>query len=77
MKERIGFGLRWLEQIVGGRFASVAGRTWILWDWVKEIVESKEMSADDASRLRRLVDGVAAQGNRRALELQAIFDEHV
>lgn len=77
MKERIGFGLRWLEQIVGGRFASVAGRAWILWDWVKEIVESKEMSADDASRLRRLVDGVAAQGNRRALELQAIFDEHV
>jgi hypothetical protein len=65
-------GLRWAEQVVAGRYDRFANRCWFLTDWLGALREAGLGAADDTARWRRLVDGLAAAGDRRAAELQRL-----
>jgi hypothetical protein len=65
-------GLTWAEQVVADRYDTVANRCWYLTDWLALLRETGLGAADDTARWRRLVDGLAAAGDRRAAELQRL-----
>ncbi len=67
-------GLTWAEQIVDGRYNAFANRCWFFTDWLGSLRENGSDSAQSAitARWRRLVDGLAAAGDRRAAELQQL-----
>jgi hypothetical protein len=63
-------GLDLVERTIAGGYGQVAARTWQLTYWLKEV---RQLSLDAAAtaRWRRIVDGLAAAGDRRAAGLQA------
>ena len=62
-------GLQWVEELIGGSFAAVAGRCYYLTRWLGDIrpILPGEVNA---ARWRRVVDGLAAAGDNRAARLQ-------
>jgi hypothetical protein len=62
-------GLQWVEELIGGNFAAVAGRCYLLTRWLGDIRGVLPGEADEA-RWRRVVDGLAAAGDNRAARLQ-------
>ncbi|MER7179124.1 ATP-binding protein [Streptomyces hyaluromycini] len=65
-------GLPWLERVIGGRYAAAADHCWYVIRWLTELRETGIPDAADLSRWRRIVDGLAAAGDRSAVELQRI-----
>lgn len=63
-------GLSWAEDLIGGRYGMIASRCWFLVDWLKDIRSSGALDAEGWARWRRIVDGLAAEGDRRAVDLQ-------
>ncbi len=63
-------GLAWAEQLIDGDYNAVASRCWFLTGWLQNLRSSYEMTSNQTTRWRRLVDGLAAAGDRRAADLQ-------
>lgn len=63
-------GLSWVEGLVKERYGSVAGRCWYLADWLERLRASDHLDGRATARWQRIVDGLAAEGDSRALALQ-------
>lgn len=63
-------GLSWAEDLIAGQYDMIAGRCWFLVDWLSNIRSSEALDAEGWARWRRIVDGLAAEGDRRAVDLQ-------
>ncbi|WP_328617300.1 hypothetical protein OHS18_13760 [Amycolatopsis sp. NBC_00355] len=63
--------LDWVEQVVDGRYDIFANRSWFLTDWLG-LLRDAGLGVTDGTGWRRLVDGLAAAGDRRAVELQRL-----
>jgi hypothetical protein len=62
-------GLQWVEELIGGDFAAVAGRCYYLTRWLGDLRAALPGDAE-AARWHRLVDGLAAAGDNHAARLQ-------
>lgn len=62
-------GLQWVEELIAGDFAAVAGRCYYLTRWLGDLRAILPGEASTA-RWRRVVDGLAAAGDNRAARLQ-------
>ncbi|MFE9813230.1 ATP-binding protein [Streptomyces sp. NPDC005548] len=65
-------GLRWLEHVIDGRYDAFANHCWYVIRWLTELRETTLSDAAVLSRWRRIVDGLAASGDPRAVDLQRI-----
>lgn len=63
-------GLIWVEDVIGEDYSAVAGRCWFLVDWLENVRASNGLDEDGTARWRRIVDGLAGQGDSRAARLQ-------
>jgi hypothetical protein len=63
-------GVAWIERAIAGDYASVANSCWFLPECLERIRADQPLSDDAASAWRRIVDGLAAEGDNRALALQ-------
>lgn len=63
-------GLFWVEELIDEDYAAVAGRCWFLLDWLENVRVSAELDEDGTARWQRIVDGIAAEGDSRAVRLQ-------
>ncbi len=63
-------GLRWVDDLVGGAFERIAWRCWFLPSWLEELRSAGHLDAAGHTVVRRLVDGLAAHGDERAVALQ-------
>jgi hypothetical protein len=65
-------GLTWLERIINNRHEGFANRCWFVTNWLTELRETITLDTDRLSQWRRIVDGLAAAGDSRAVDLQRI-----
>ncbi len=63
-------GLAWVEDLVNNDYAAVASKCWLLPDWLEAVHASVRLDSDGSARWQRLVDGLAAEGDTRAVNLQ-------
>jgi hypothetical protein len=63
-------GLRWVDELIGGDYAAVAARCWGLPDWLEQMRASRQLQPPDTALLQRMVDGLVAHGDTRAVALQ-------
>jgi hypothetical protein len=63
-------GIAWVESAIAGDYALVAGACWFLPEWLEQVRAEQQLPADAAHAWRRIVDGLAAEGDSRALALQ-------
>ncbi|GAA3473346.1 hypothetical protein GCM10018965_078990 [Nonomuraea roseola] len=64
--------LAWIESIIDGRHALFANRLWFLEEWLAELRNRGAIVGDIRSRYHRIVDGLAAAGDRAAVSLQQL-----
>jgi hypothetical protein len=65
-------GLDWLDRIIHNRYEGFAGHCWFVTHWLGELRETTALAPHAFRRWRRIVDGLAAAGDRRGVELQRI-----
>lgn len=65
-------GLTWLEYVIDGRYGTFANHCWYVTHWLTELRETPLPDAATLSRWRRIVDGLAASGDPKAVGLQRI-----
>jgi len=63
-------GLTWVERAIAGDYASIAGASWFLPEWLEELRAEQRLSPEAVQTWRRIVDGLAAEGDGRALAIQ-------
>ena len=63
-------GLAWADDLIGGDYAAIASRCWHFVGWLEAVRTSGELDSEDETRWRRLVDGLASEGDSRAVGLQ-------
>jgi hypothetical protein len=63
-------GLVWVEDVIDGQYAAIARRCWHLTDWLESVRASGKLNVEGTARWRRIVDGLAAAGDGRAVRLQ-------
>jgi hypothetical protein len=63
-------GLTWAEALIDSDYVAMANRCWFLTDWLDDIRATTLLDAEAAAGWRRLVDGLAAEGDNRAAKLQ-------
>jgi hypothetical protein len=63
-------GLLWVEDLIDGDYAAVAGKCWYLTDWLESVRMAQQLDPKAATLWRRVVDGLAAEGDSRAVQLQ-------
>lgn len=66
--------LTWIETIVDGRYGLIAHHLWHLEEWLTGLRGSGVISGEVQSQYHRIVDGLAAAGDRAAVRLQ-LLDE--
>jgi hypothetical protein len=64
--------LTWIESIVDGRYDLIANHLWLLEEWLTELHNSGVVVGNTKSRYHRIVDGLAAAGDRAAVRLQQL-----
>lgn len=64
--------LTWIETIIDGRYDLIANHLWYLEEWLTELRNSGVIVGDRRSRYHRIVDGLAAAGDRAAVRLQQL-----
>lgn len=69
---RVATGLEWTEKLIGNRYSIIANRSWHITDWLRELRADCTMTPEQLTRWRHIVDGLAAAGDNRAVELQRI-----
>jgi hypothetical protein len=63
-------GLRWVDELIGGDYAAIAARCWRLPGWLERLRASGQLEPSDTALLQRIVDGLVAHGDTRAVALQ-------
>src|SRR6266700_2438677 len=63
-------GLRWVDELIGGDYAAIASRCWRLPGWLEQLRASGQLEPPDTALLQRIVDGLVAHGDTRAVTLQ-------
>jgi hypothetical protein len=63
-------GLRWIEDVIAGEYASVALYTYLLPAWLQRLRAAGKLEAADTARFHRIIDGLVAAGDHRVLALQ-------
>lgn len=63
-------GLLWVEQVIDSEYKSVAARCYFLTEWLESVRVAGHLNSVASIRWRRIVDGLAACGDRRAVKLQ-------
>ncbi len=63
-------GLALVEDLIDGDYSAVAARCWFLLDWLGEVRASGHLDTEGQARWRRIVDGLAAADDSRAVQLQ-------
>lgn len=64
--------LTWIESIIDGRYDLIANHLWLLEEWLTALRDSGVVVGDIRSRYHRVVDGLAAAGDRAAVRLQQL-----
>jgi len=64
--------LTWIETIVDGHYDLIANHLWLLEEWLTELRNSGVVVGDTRSHYHRIVDGLAAAGDRAAVRLQQL-----
>lgn len=67
-------GLSWMETLISGDFRLVALLSQRLPKWLAELHCSNELTPSGEASLHRIVDGLAAEGNTRAVSLQLTLE---
>ena len=65
-----GVGLAWVAELIGDTFEPLAGRCPFLATWLDELRNSSHLDAAGRATLHRIVDGLAAHGDIRAVAFQ-------
>ena len=65
-----GVGLAWVAELIGDTFEPLAGRCPFLATWLDELRNSSHLDAAGRAILHRIVDGLAAHGDIRAVAFQ-------
>jgi hypothetical protein len=63
-------GLRWVDELIGGDYAAIAARCWRLPDWLERLRASGQLQPPHTAVFQRIVDGLVAHGDTRAVALQ-------
>jgi hypothetical protein len=66
--------MEWIEAIVDGRYDLMANHLWHLEEWLTDLRSRGAISGAARSQYHRIVDGLAAAGDRAAVRLQ-LLDE--
>lgn len=63
-------GLVWVEDLIGGDYAAIARNCYFLVSWLEDVRSSSQLDVSGTARWRRIIDGLAAKGDGRAVKLQ-------
>ena len=63
-------GLEWVADLIGDAFETVDRQCFFLVTWLSEVRSSGHLVTNGQARVHRIVDGLAAHGDNRALALQ-------
>jgi hypothetical protein len=64
--------LTWIETIIDGHYDLIANHLWLLEEWLTELRDTGVVVGDTRSHYHRIVDGLAAAGDRAAVRLQQL-----
>jgi hypothetical protein len=64
--------LSWIESIIGGRYDLFANHLWLLEEWLAEHRRGGRLVGETRRQYHRIVDGLAAAGDRSAVRLQQL-----
>jgi hypothetical protein len=64
--------LSWLERVIDNRYDRCANHLWFVIAWLEDLHESAHLGPEALSRWRRIIDGLAAAGDSRAVTIQRI-----
>lgn len=64
--------LTWIETIIDGRYDLIANHLWLLEEWLTELRNRGVAAEHTRSCYHRVVDGLAAAGDRAAVRLQQL-----
>jgi hypothetical protein len=65
-------GLSWAEQLTQDAYGNIAGRCWFLTDWLTSVHSREDMTPDQVTRWRRIIDGLNAAGDHQATKVQRL-----
>ncbi len=63
-------GLAWAEMLADGKYLAIANRCSILPEWLQAVHAAGRLDPEGTTRWRRIVDGLAAEGDTRFVSLQ-------
>jgi hypothetical protein len=63
-------GLSWVDDLIDCRYQQIAGRSFSLPKFLSALHTNPTLGAENRGRLQRIVDGLVAAGDRRALATQ-------
>jgi hypothetical protein len=63
-------GLEWLEGLIDGEYLAIASRCFYLPRFLEELRSSELLDSTARARLRRMIDGLVAAGDSRAIGTQ-------
>ncbi|WP_216895651.1 hypothetical protein [Nocardia alni] len=64
--------LKWIESIIDGHYHLIANHLWLLEEWLTGLRNNGVIVAETKSRYHRIIDGLAAAGDRAAVRLQQL-----
>jgi len=64
--------LTWIETIIDGRFDLIANHLWLHEEWLTELRSAGAIVGEVKRQYHRIVDGLAAAGDRAAVRLQQL-----
>lgn len=72
MAWRTTVALAWIEAVIDGRFDLIANRLYYLEEWFSGLRKAGVLEGDVKTRYHRIIDGLAAAGDRAAVRLQQL-----
>lgn len=64
--------LAWIETLIDGRFDLIANQLWSLEEWLIDLRRSRVITGTARHQYHRIVDGLAAAGDRAAVRVQQL-----
>jgi hypothetical protein len=64
--------LAWIEKIIAGRYDLIANRLFYFEEWLSELRKAGLIEGDVNNQYHRIIDGLAAAGDRAAVRLQQL-----
>ncbi len=64
--------LTWIEAVIDGRFDLIANHLYFLEEWFSELRKAGSLDGDVKNQYHRIIDGLAAAGDRAAVRLQQL-----